>query len=49
LLSVIREAFARRATAGFDAYAASVQAYPLDRAERDAGVPGDLIRQLAHD
>jgi formate dehydrogenase major subunit len=46
---LVNEAFVRRATAGFDAYAASVEAYPLDRAERDTGVPGDLIRQLAHD
>jgi predicted molibdopterin-dependent oxidoreductase YjgC len=45
---LVNEAFVRRATAGFDAYAASVEAYPLDRAERDTGVPGDLIRQLAH-
>jgi predicted molibdopterin-dependent oxidoreductase YjgC len=46
---LVNEAFVRRATSGFDAYAASVEAYPLDRAERDTGVPGDLIRQLAHD
>jgi formate dehydrogenase major subunit len=46
---LVNEAFVRRATAGFDAYAASVEAYPLDRAERETGVPGDLIRQLAHD
>ncbi len=46
---LVNEAFVRRATVGFDAYAASVEAYPLDRAERDTGVPGDLIRQLAHD
>jgi predicted molibdopterin-dependent oxidoreductase YjgC len=43
------EAFIRRATAGFDAYAASVQPYTLDRASRDTGVPAGLIRQLAHD
>src|SRR5690242_2641111 len=42
------EAFIRRATAGFDAYAASVQPYTLDRASRDTGVPAGLIRQLAH-
>ncbi len=46
---LVNEAFVHRATTGFDAYAASVEAYPLDRAERDTGVPGDLIRQLAHD
>jgi formate dehydrogenase major subunit len=43
------ETFVRRATAGFDAYAASVQPYTLDRASRDTGVPAGLIRQLAHD
>jgi formate dehydrogenase major subunit len=45
----VNEAFVRRATTGFDAYAASVEPYPLDRAERDSGVPASLIRQLAHD
>ena len=43
------EAFIDRATTGFDAYAASVQPYTLDRASRDTGVPGELIQQLAHD
>jgi anaerobic selenocysteine-containing dehydrogenase len=47
---LVNEAFVSRATTGFDAYAASVQPYTLDRAERDTGgVPADLIRQLAHD
>jgi predicted molibdopterin-dependent oxidoreductase YjgC len=43
------EAFINRATTGFDAYAAAVKPYTLERAERDTGVPADLIRQLAHD
>jgi predicted molibdopterin-dependent oxidoreductase YjgC len=46
---LVNEAFINRATAGFDAYAASVKPYTLERAERDTGVPADLIRQLAHD
>ena len=45
----MNEAFINRATTGFDAYAAAVKPYTLDRAERDTGVPADLIRQLAHD
>jgi formate dehydrogenase major subunit len=43
------EAFISRATTGFDAYAAAVQPYTLDRAARDTGVPAGLIQQLAHD
>ena len=43
------EEFVRRATSGFEAYAAAVQPYTLDRAERDTGVPAELIRRLAHD
>ena len=46
---LVNEAFISRATTGFDAYAATVEPYTLERAERDTGVPGDLIRQLAHD
>jgi predicted molibdopterin-dependent oxidoreductase YjgC len=46
---LVNEAFVRRATTGYDAYAASVQPYTLQRAEHDTGVPADLIRQLAHD
>ena len=44
---LVNEEFVRRATTGYEAYAASVQPYTVDRAERDTGVPG-LIRQLAH-
>ena len=46
---LVDEVFVRRATTGYDAYAASVQPYTLQRAQRDTGVPADLIRQLAHD
>ena len=45
---LVNEEFVRRATTGYEAYAASVQPYTLDRAERDTGVPAGLIRQLAH-
>jgi formate dehydrogenase major subunit len=46
---LVNETFVRRATTGFEAYAASVQPYTLDRAARDTGVPADLIRRLAHE
>jgi predicted molibdopterin-dependent oxidoreductase YjgC len=46
---LVNEAFVNRATTGFDAYAAAVKPYTLERAERDTGVPAELIRQLAHD
>jgi formate dehydrogenase major subunit len=46
---LVNEAFINRATTGFEAYAAAVKPYTLERAERDTGVPADLIRQLAHD
>jgi len=46
---LVNEEFIRRATTGFEAYAAAVEPYTLARAERDSGVPADLIRRLAHD
>jgi predicted molibdopterin-dependent oxidoreductase YjgC len=46
---LVNEAFINRATTGFDAYAAAVKPYTLDRASRDTGVPADLIQQLARD
>jgi predicted molibdopterin-dependent oxidoreductase YjgC len=46
---LVNEAFIQRATTGFDAYAQAVRSYTLERAERDTGVPADLIRRLAHD
>jgi formate dehydrogenase major subunit len=46
---LVNEEFVRRATTGFEAYAATVKPYTLDRAERESGVPAGLIRQMAHD
>ena len=46
---LVNQEFVRRATTGFDSYAAVVEPYTLERAERDSGVPAYLIRQLAHD
>jgi predicted molibdopterin-dependent oxidoreductase YjgC len=40
--------FIGRATADFEAYKAKVESYTLDYAERETGVPGDVIRELAH-
>jgi predicted molibdopterin-dependent oxidoreductase YjgC len=40
--------FIDRATEGFDAYKAKVETYTLDYAERETGVPGEAIRELAH-
>ncbi len=42
------EEFIRRATTGFDEYRARVDAYTLEYAERETGVPAALIRDLAH-
>jgi predicted molibdopterin-dependent oxidoreductase YjgC len=41
-------AFVERATTGFPEYAAAVEPYTLARAERETGVPADLIRDAAH-
>ena len=46
---LVNEEFIRRATTGFEQYAKSVSEYTLERAERDTGVPKEVIRQLAHD
>jgi predicted molibdopterin-dependent oxidoreductase YjgC len=46
---LVDEEFIRRATVNFEAYKEAVARYPLERAERDSGVPKELIRQLAHD
>ena len=40
--------FIERATSGFDAYRKAVEPYTLERAERESGVPGEAIRDLAH-
>jgi formate dehydrogenase major subunit len=39
--------FIEHATSGFDAYRECVEKYTLDRAERETGVPADVIRQTA--
>jgi predicted molibdopterin-dependent oxidoreductase YjgC len=46
---LVNHEFVRRATSGFEEYAASVEPYTLQRAERDTGVPASLIGQLAHE
>jgi predicted molibdopterin-dependent oxidoreductase YjgC len=40
--------FIGRATSGYEDYARCVEAYPLDRAERETGVPADAIKEVAH-
>lgn len=42
------ETFVRRATSGFEAYRACVEPYTLERAERETGVPAQMIRKAAH-
>jgi predicted molibdopterin-dependent oxidoreductase YjgC len=46
---LVNEEFIRRATVNFAEYKETVSHYPLERAERDTGVPREVIRQLAHD
>ena len=40
--------FIERGTSGFEAFAAAVEPYTLERAEALSGVPGDVIRDVAH-
>jgi predicted molibdopterin-dependent oxidoreductase YjgC len=40
--------FIERATDNFEAYKAKVESYTLDYAEQETGVPGDVIREMAH-
>jgi predicted molibdopterin-dependent oxidoreductase YjgC len=40
--------FIERATTGFDEYRACVEAYTLERGERETGVPASAIKELAH-
>ena len=40
--------FVEHATSGFAAYRNSVEQYTLERAERETGVPGQVIRECAH-
>ena len=42
------EEFVRRATTGYDAFAANVESYTLDYGERITGVPAEAIREAAH-
>jgi len=39
--------FITRATSGYEAFARCVEAYTLERAEAETGVPGDAIRDVA--
>jgi predicted molibdopterin-dependent oxidoreductase YjgC len=41
-------AFIQNATTGFEEYAATVEKYTLDYAERETGIPAQSIRELAH-
>ena len=40
--------FIERATDDFEAYRTKVESYTLEYAERETGVPADLIREMAH-
>lgn len=40
--------FIEHSTSRFEEYKACVEKYPLDRAERDTGVPAERIREIAH-
>jgi formate dehydrogenase major subunit len=40
--------FIDRATTGYEEYRACVERYPLERGERETGVPAEVIRELAH-
>jgi predicted molibdopterin-dependent oxidoreductase YjgC len=42
------KAFIERATTGFDEYRRCVERYTLDYAERETGVPADVIQEAAH-
>jgi predicted molibdopterin-dependent oxidoreductase YjgC len=42
------QTFIQRATTDFDAYRACIEPYTLEYAERVTGVPGDVIRKVAH-
>ncbi len=42
------DAFIKHATSDFDAYRASVEKYTLEFAERETGVPAEVIRRAAH-
>jgi predicted molibdopterin-dependent oxidoreductase YjgC len=40
--------FIEHATSGFDRYCASVQAWTIERGEAETGVPGAVIKEIAH-
>jgi predicted molibdopterin-dependent oxidoreductase YjgC len=44
---LVHAEFIRRATTDFELYRACVETYTLEFAERETGVPGDVIRQAA--
>ena len=46
---LVNREFVDNATEGFDEYAAAVDSYTLEYAERETGVPAAAIRQLAHE
>jgi len=46
---LVNRPFVERATEGYEAYAASVDPFTLERAESLTGVPAMTIRQLAHE
>lgn len=43
------EEFIKRATVNYEAFSEHVAKYTLERAERDSGVPAELIRRVAHE
>jgi formate dehydrogenase major subunit len=45
---LVNHTFVQRATTGFEAYRACVEPYTLEVAERETGVPADVIRDAAH-
>ena len=45
---LVHSDFIEHATTGFDEYRVAVEPYTLEHAERITGVPGALIRDLAH-
>ncbi len=45
---LVDKKFIRNATSGFEAYAASVEEWTLERGETETGVPAEAIRTMAH-
>jgi predicted molibdopterin-dependent oxidoreductase YjgC len=46
---LVDEEFVAAATTGYEAYRDCVASYPLDRAERDTGIPAEVIAEVARD